>query len=115
MSLEAETRVLGVDFSTLAPQSAIQEVACVKLDARLGGVYFQDPPTSSMAHPGDKDKSYLSGEGRGQGTALGRNQTWLHNEGKKGPGGKSRMETLEAAQGKHELLALRTLRNNFLC
>lgn len=64
LSLEAEARVLGVDCSTLAPQSAIQEVARVKLDARLGGVYFQDPPTSSMAHPGDKDKSYLSFPGR---------------------------------------------------
>lgn len=63
--------MLGVDRSILAPQSAIQEVGSVKLDPRLGGVYFQDPPTSGMTHPGDKDKPYFSGEGKGLELALG--------------------------------------------
>lgn len=67
LGLQAEAGVLGIDRSTLAPQSAIQEVAGVELDAGLGGVYFQDAPTSSMAHPGDKDKPRLSGGG---------NRTW---------------------------------------
>ena len=54
LSLKAESRVLGVDCSTLALQRAIQEVARVKLDPRLGGVHFQDPPASSMIDPRDK-------------------------------------------------------------
>lgn len=51
LSFKAESRVLGVDCSTLALQRAIQEVARVKLDPRLGGVHFQHPPASSMMDP----------------------------------------------------------------
>lgn len=70
LGLEAETGVLGIDRSVLAFQSAIQEVSCVKLDARLGGVYFQGPPTYSMVHPA-VETSQAEG-GRGQEAALGR-------------------------------------------
>lgn len=91
LGLQAETGVLGIDRSTLAPQSAIQEVAGVELDAGLGGVYFQDAPTSSMAHPGDKDKPRLSGGG---------NRTWpsTHIGAKKDAGDKNGTKTLEASQ-----------------
>ncbi|XP_066228041.1 putative ATP-dependent RNA helicase DHX57 [Saccopteryx leptura] len=41
------------------PQGSIQEVARVKLDPRLGGVYFQYPPASSMMDPGGKAKPYI--------------------------------------------------------
>lgn len=54
LGLETETGVLGIDCSTLALQRAIQEVACVKLDPRLGSVHFQDTATSSMMDPGKK-------------------------------------------------------------
>lgn len=56
LGLQAETAVLRVDRSTLALQGAIQEVARVKLDSRLGGVHLQDPPAAAMMHPGDKDR-----------------------------------------------------------
>lgn len=51
LGLKAETRVLGIDCSSFALQRAIQEVARVKLDPRLGSVHFQDPPASSMMDP----------------------------------------------------------------
>lgn len=58
--------MLGVDCSILAPQSAIQEVGSVKLDARLGGVHVQDPPASGMTHPGERqagrDKPFSVGK-----------------------------------------------------
>lgn len=63
LGLEAETGVLGIHCSTLALQWAVQEVACVKLDARLGGVHLQYPPASSMMDPGDEAKPHI-GPGR---------------------------------------------------
>lgn len=63
LGLEAETGVLGIDGSTLALQWAVQGVACVKLDAGLGGVHFQYPPTSSVMDPGDEAKPHI-GPGR---------------------------------------------------
>lgn len=64
LGLEAETRVLAIDCSTLARQCAIQEVACVKLDPGLGGVHFQYPPASSMMDPGDKPSHIYIGPGQ---------------------------------------------------
>ena len=59
LGLKAETRVLGIDCSSFALQRAIQEVARVKLDPRLGSVHFQDPPASGMMDPRGKVKPHI--------------------------------------------------------
>lgn len=77
LGLEAETRVLGINWSTLALQCAIQEVARVKLDPRLGGVHFQYPPASSMIDPGDKAKPHNgTGQKSRQGQVEAGKQLW---------------------------------------
>ncbi|KAK2492881.1 hypothetical protein MC885_006224, partial [Smutsia gigantea] len=45
-------------FELFGELGAIQEVARVELDPRLGGVHFQYPPASSMIDPGDKAKPH---------------------------------------------------------
>ena len=103
--------MLGVDCSILAPQSTIQEVGSVKLDTRLGGVHVQDPPASGMTHPGDRQVIF-SGEGKGQELALGMGIRLGYTTGARRMR-KIRAKILEASQGRHELLALRTFRNSF--
>jgi hypothetical protein len=50
LGLKAEIGVLGLDRLLLAFQSTTQEVSYLKRDARLVGIYFQDPPTCSVMH-----------------------------------------------------------------
>ena len=52
LGLETESMVLAVDDSVFAGERAVQEIAGVELDARLGGRDLEHPSGLGLVHPG---------------------------------------------------------------